>query len=198
MKNSVANILKKMFLDIQKDNLESIKKMIKSKFLIYILTIICSISLKGQSVEFSLSDGNVIKYNLDKVSRITFNNDSLRIELKDLTHNSKRISEINYYLYKEKNVTSNLDKFEDNTWMLNLAPNPTNDKIMVSFYLPYTATLKFEVLDISGKVRISGSWENLIQGFRNATIDMANLPSGAYMITLHGKNEVVTKKIIKN
>lgn len=74
---------------------------------------------------------------------------------------------------------------------LDIYPNPSRG----IFNINAADISAFEVLDITGKVVYSASYQNNIN---NVNIDMRKQPKGIYMLRLKTKSSVITRKLILN
>ncbi|MDP4266311.1 MAG: T9SS type A sorting domain-containing protein [Bacteroidota bacterium] len=90
-----------------------------------------------------------------------------------------------------QNITSN-----NNTFDVNIYPNPSKDLISVEGYLTSKTDLNVKIINILG-VKV---FENLYTS-ENVTfkknIDIQNLPSGMYMMVVESNNQRVVKNLIK-
>jgi len=76
-------------------------------------------------------------------------------------------------------------------------PNPFTGQTDIAIYLnDYTASLKVEIRDITGKVIFSNNVTNLTAGNHIITVDATNYSSGVYFYTLTSGNNSVTNKMI--
>ena len=84
----------------------------------------------------------------------------------------------------------------DNLQMLDIYPNPANDKIVVHFVLPEAETLDIKLCDMMGNVvyRHSQSYE---EGYYQQTVHIGDLSAGVYVVQMCAKNRIVSKKVIK-
>jgi len=76
-----------------------------------------------------------------------------------------------------------------NSIEIQMYPNPAKDKLLIS---SKDNIQLVNILNISGQVE-----KNQECNTKQLTINIANLPDGIYLIRLHSKDVVVTKKIIK-
>lgn len=152
----------------------------------------------SQQLEVNLTDGKILQYNLQSIRRISFNADSMLLDLKDGSRYSKLITDIVYYKYKEENTGAGVQSSTSEPWELSLSPNPVSELIQVDFYLPYDQNLSYSIVDMSGKQILNGTWDLLNAGNQSKQISLKELIPGSYLLCIHGKNEIVSKKIIKN
>jgi hypothetical protein len=94
--------------------------------------------------------------------------------------------EIQHYQVKVERVTQGV---EDNA--LNIAqsfilsqvyPNPFNPLTSVSFTLPYSATVKFSVYDIEGRLVLEVGEKEYPTGSHQLMLDLGEFTSGIYML----------------
>lgn len=87
-------------------------------------------------------------------------------------------------------ATNQINNNEDVT----IFPNPVIDYLSVKFSNSETGKLKFLILDIQGKLILKGEID--INSFRSS-IDMTQIPKGAYLLYITNENLNLYKKIIK-
>lgn len=75
-----------------------------------------------------------------------------------------------------------------------LFPNPTGESVQVAFSLTQSQNISIEMYDASGKVVYSRT--KLLSGDTKELIDVKDLPKGAYVVKVSGKEISETKKII--
>ncbi len=80
---------------------------------------------------------------------------------------------------------------------LNVYPNPTSDMLNISFNQKGNSEVTLRVYDAIGKLIVEQNMPNLISGENNFTINMGNVETGAYVISLSSDNSTVTKTFIK-
>ncbi len=76
------------------------------------------------------------------------------------------------------------------------APNPATDKITVQYFLPTSAGYSLEIIDVSGKI-CKAFKKSADQGLITQQIDISDLPSGNYFLTLSSSGIQRTKKLIR-
>lgn len=152
----------------------------------------------GQKIEFVLNDESKLQFNLKTIQKISFTKDSLVLELKDSTRYSKKIGDISFYRYTDSSAPVSRTAYLTNPWELKLSPNPVKELVQIQFYLPYSNSLTYSLADRSGRQLQSGSWGYLKQGIQIQQITLQDIPPGVYILNIYGKNEIVSKPIIKN
>ncbi len=85
----------------------------------------------------------------------------------------------------QQSITSNIND-ENEKFEITLYPNPSYDNIFIQ---SSTNFFSFSILDLSGSLVLSGNAQN--------TIDISNLISGTYFLTLKNDDIRVTKRFIK-
>jgi hypothetical protein len=76
-------------------------------------------------------------------------------------------------------------------------PNPAEGITAIPFYLPNTANLSLDVIDLTGRVVKSIYRESqLVAGQHNASVNVADLPAGIYVYRLHGAGVDLSKRLV--
>jgi hypothetical protein len=87
------------------------------------------------------------------------------------------------------NFTSTYKNRYDLTEVVNIYPNPTTSE----FYLTYPKEFtKVEVIDLNGNIL-----KVLHSDKATFSINLSNFPNGLYTVVVYGKNEIITRKVIK-
>ena len=76
-------------------------------------------------------------------------------------------------------------------------PNPTNDKATITYKLNIASEVKINVIDELGKKIKSTDLYYGIQGANSVQLDLTNLKSGIYFVSLNVDGKVFTKQIVK-
>jgi PKD repeat protein len=94
-------------------------------------------------------------------------------------------------------ATVNVNDIERNTGFT-VFPNPSDDKVNVSFSLPTSSEIKLSLMNVLGKEINLITDKNVQPGQHNLIIDKTklNLPAGIYFVTLSVGGVVTTKKLI--
>lgn len=96
--------------------------------------------------------------------------------------------------YKE--IVPELGYYPDKILLLEPYPNPFNDALIVSYFVPYAGYLRLSVVDILGReVGILKEGNSEI-GYNRLIWFPSNLSSGNYFIVLKLKGETVVKKVM--
>jgi hypothetical protein len=77
-----------------------------------------------------------------------------------------------------------------------VAPNPASDYVVLSFNMPKSESIRFEMMDVLGKVVKTVDFGTLVAGPTTQTLDISKVPAGAYMFTLSSASYVSTGKVI--
>jgi hypothetical protein len=88
-----------------------------------------------------------------------------------------------------------LERESENT-QLRLFPNPATSSVTVSFSLQRSANVIFRLTDNKGSI-LRNFNRNLNQGASSINIDINNLPSGIYFMSMVREREVETVKVVK-
>lgn len=78
-------------------------------------------------------------------------------------------------------------------------PNPAQENVKVSFYLPAKGDITFTVTDINGRV-VSIPYQNYtcMPGINFMQLQVSDMPSGIYFLTLQYGNTVRVKRLVKS
>ncbi len=76
-------------------------------------------------------------------------------------------------------------------------PNPATNEITLQYYLNQAGKLNIGITDINGKSVYNGSTNELAVGVNNATLNISDLSTGIYFLTIGNGNNVFTQKIVK-
>ena len=89
-----------------------------------------------------------------------------------------------------------LDDKQANLEKLKIYPNPTTDKVNLDFTTQKSTTATWALYNELGKKVKTGS-KKLIAGNNQISINMQNIKSGIYFVSLEVDGEVITKEILK-
>jgi hypothetical protein len=81
---------------------------------------------------------------------------------------------------------------------LSVYPNPTSNDATISLTLVDNASIDINILSLSGKL-VSTEKVNGVEGKNEFKVNLANLASGSYIVSVRaGSKETLSKVIIKN
>lgn len=83
-----------------------------------------------------------------------------------------------------------------NLVVLSVYPNPASNHLYVQYYLQQSEKVSMKLLDVSGKVVASNAFV-AEAGLRISELNMANLPSGNYLLEMQVGKEKFTKRITR-
>jgi hypothetical protein len=154
-------------------------------------------NVNGQCIYFTFNNGSQASYNLDSIRNITFTGNVVNLTKIDGTIVTWSMSFIRNYLYSTTVGINEISPIEK----LSIYPNPTNDRINVSFELPGKESLSFTIRDSKGLLVHSSPSEMLDAGLHQYSwnindIKGAGLQSGFYIFSIITEKGLVTKKII--
>ncbi len=106
-----------------------------------------------------------------------------------------------YYLTSTPMVRMNFSadagiKQNDNTFGLNLYPNPANNQTNVSFKLNNETNVAITMTDLTGKTVYTNNLGTMNSGSHNTTINTDSLSNGVYMVNVVTNGTTSTKKLI--
>ena len=152
----------------------------------------------AQSIHINFNDGINTYYSLEDVRKITFDTDLMNLHLWDGTVYAWNASTIGYYQYDEAslNVQEWLNK--GNAWDVVIFPNPTSTNLNIRYNLLKEDIITIALYDMQGKLVLDKNLGKLSPGEHQESLDVSNLPKSTYVCHIDGRNQSVTKSIIKN
>ncbi len=172
---------------------------VKSKTIALLLMLILfTVGLRAQSIRFNYTDGTNASYNLEDVRKITFDANVMNLHLLDGSMYAWNVSTIGHYQYDESSL--NVQEWLNiaNAWDVMIFPNPTSANLNVCFNLPKEDEITIALFDKQGKLILQKSLGKQVPGEHQETLDLSNIPQGTYVCRISGKQNTITKKIIKN
>lgn len=151
----------------------------------------------AQSIQFNYTDGTNASYNLEDVRKITFVADVMNLHLLDGSVYSWNVSTIGHYEYDETSLDLNEWIISANAWEVKVYPNPTNTDLHIRFTLPKEDEISIALYDMQGKMILEKMMGNNISGEHQETLDLKDLPQGTYICRINGKQNSITKQVIK-
>ncbi len=76
-----------------------------------------------------------------------------------------------------------------------LMPNPANIETTINFELATNANVRFDVIDMNGRLVKSINLDNQLAGKTNYVLNTSDLATGIYNVVMHANNSVFTKKL---
>jgi hypothetical protein len=132
------------------------------------LAMLFNVGLRAQSIHFNYTDGTNASYNIEDVRKITFDADVMNLHLLDGSVYAWNVSTIGYST--NLNVCYNL---------------PKEDEITIALF------------DMQGKLILEKKIGNKISGEHQETLDLKDLPQGSYVCRITGKQNSITKQVVK-
>ena len=87
------------------------------------------------------------------------------------------------------NLDGSVSTHEINTIQeISLNPNPTHEKLNLSFVIPNSEKLKWSIADVKGQVVLDSTYKSYSLGQHNLTIDINELKAGNYWLSIINKN----------
>ena len=172
------------------------KNKYKPSILLAIAMILSTMSF-AQSIHFNYTDGTNTSYNLEVVHKITFVADVMNLHLWDGSIYSWNVSTVGYYQYDESSLNIQELLNNANEWKVNVFPNPTSSKLMISFYLPESDEVSIKLNDMQGKLIITQNIGIKESGEHQEILDLTDIPMGTYTCSISGQKNTITKQLIK-
>lgn len=79
---------------------------------------------------------------------------------------------------------------------LNIYPNPSYDRVNISFELQRKELVEASLLDLGGKVVLNRNFGQMIPGSHNFAMDLAGLAPGFYLMQLKAGEQSKTRKLV--
>jgi len=174
--------------------------MAKNKFthiILVLLTMLCSLGLKAQSVNLSFTDGSSTSYILEDVRKITFDADVMNLHLFDGSVYAWNVSTIGYFDYNDNSVNIEEVLSLVNSWDVAIYPNPTNNLLNLRYILPKDDIITITLYNLQGKMLVEKQFGKQLIGEIQETIDLTPLPAGTYICKIAGQENTITKKVMK-
>jgi hypothetical protein len=156
-----------------------------------------TVGLRAQSIHFNYTDGTNTSYNLADVRKITFDADLMNLHLLDGSVYSWNVSSIGYYEYDESSLNVQEWLSNANDWQIVVFPNPASTNLNVCYNLPKEDEITIALFDMQGKLILEKKMENKISGEHQETLDLNDLPQGSYVCRITGKQNSITKQVVK-
>jgi hypothetical protein len=151
----------------------------------------------AQSIHFNYTDGTNASYNLEDVRKITFYADVMNLHLLDGSVYAWNVSTIGHYEYDATSLNLNEWISSANAWEVQVYPNPTSTDLHVRFNLPKEDEISIALYDMQGKQILEKNMGNKISGEHQETLDLKDLPQGTYVCRITGKQNSITKQVVK-
>jgi hypothetical protein len=166
-------------------------------FTITLISLLSTLSVRAQSINFNYISNSSLSYNLNDVRKLTFNSDTVNLYLWDGSiyswhMNTIRNFDYDYVSTNTVELVQNVNKLE-----LTLFPNPTNHLLNIVHNLSTDDNLIFSLYNIQGKLMIEKIINNKTTGKNQETIDISGLANGNYIFQVKSKTSSISKKIIK-
>ena len=90
-----------------------------------------------------------------------------------------------------------INEVSTDVFEVNISPNPVKDILSISFKLASLSDIRIIVFDELGRVVKK---EKVVKGYagnNKLSLDVSNLHSGIYFVSLNINNEIVTNQIFK-
>jgi hypothetical protein len=88
--------------------------------------------------------------------------------------------------------TPGLSHFNNNLANLKLYPNPASRYLEADISLNEASNLKFEMIDLTGRTRLSVSEKSYPSGYNRERIDVRHLPQGIYLFRITFNNDQIS------
>lgn len=151
----------------------------------------------AQNIQFNYTDGRNASYNLVDVRKINFDADVMLLHLWDGSVYSWNVSTIGNYEYDETPLNVNEWINTANAWEVSVFPNPTSTNLNVRFNLPKEDEISIALYDTQGKLILEKKMGKIASGEYQEILDLKNLTQGTYVCRITGKQNAITKQVIK-
>ena len=161
------------------------------------IAMLFTVGLRAQSIHFNYTDGTNASYNLEDVRKITFDADVMNLHLLDGSVYAWNVSTIGYYEHDESSLNVQEWLNNANAWEVVIFPNPTSTNLNVCYNLPKEDEITIALFDMQGKRILEKKMGNKISGEHQETLDLKDLPQGSYVCRITGKQNSITKQVVK-
>jgi hypothetical protein len=151
----------------------------------------------AQSIHFNFIDGTNEAYNLEDLSKITFDADVMNLHMLDGSLYAWNVSTIGYYQYDESSINVQEWLNDANAWEVAVYPNPTSTTLNVRFNMPKEDEVSIGLYDMQGKQILLKALGNKSFGSHQEMLDLTDIPNGTYVCRISGKYNSITKQVIK-
>ena len=170
-------------------------KGVKSKPLALLVTLLLWAGFaKSQDLVVTLTNGNSESFAVANIQSIKFGAEEMRLYELNGTTNVWDIEDIDNYAFDGMvNLEESMSVSTDN---LNVFPNPTSDKVTISYSSNFSGKISISVIDMSGK-----HVDDIYIGEHNTETEIVwnakqNNPTGKYLIKISTENKIITKPVI--
>ena len=91
--------------------------------------------------------------------------------------------------------TTGIKEPKANEVLLQLYPNPAQDKVVVNMILPTQSDVELLFISLDGRVLLQKNYANVYQ--QSMEVDVNALPAGMYFVTLKTNHQLVARKLLK-
>ena len=95
------------------------------------------------------------------------------------------------------NATVGVYELVDEVLEFSIGPNPTESLLNISYTLQRSANISMKIFDAKGSIVKSVAMGNKAGGITKDSFDLAELPTGMYMIQLLLDNNISTTKVFQ-
>lgn len=172
---------------------------LKSNFLtLFFISFLSSICVRAQSVHFNFTNGTETSYNISDIRKITFVDDLMNLHLLDGSIYSWNVSTIGQYEYSESSVNVQEIVNKVNAFHVSVFPNPVSNSLQIVYNLPIEDNISIVLYDLQGKLINEKNIGKQSTGEHQEIMDVNNLSEGVYLCLIKGKQNSITKRVIKN
>jgi hypothetical protein len=165
--------------------------------LLYLSFAVASASSQAQSIYLNFFDGSESSYSLADIRKITFEVDDMNLMLWDGTVYTWNINNISHYEYDANPLELENLLNKVNSWQVCIYPNPVDKLLYVHYSLPSDDKITIELSDMQGKRVLETKIGKQLKGEHQESIDLSTLQPGQYICRISGKNNMISKHIIK-
>lgn len=88
-----------------------------------------------------------------------------------------------------------IDEVTSGSANMNIYPNPVSDKLKIEFEMETNAAVEYKLYNSAGKVVKTGNPGVKADKFKNISVNVSDLPSGLYIVSVIGGKSRITSKI---
>ena len=163
---------------------------------LFVATMLFNFGLSAQNLIVTLTNSNTATYPISDIQSIKFGTNSMILYELNGTVNTWDIDDIDNYAFDgELNIDEEAQIIQEN---LSVYPNPTSDKITISYESSLSDKIIISIVDLNGK-----EVAHLFEGMHDQTTKVewsakgqGKVESGTYFCKIKTATKVTTKPII--
>ena len=153
----------------------------------------------AQSMFLKRTSGDVVEYPLNKVKKVTYNQDKILISQVNNVIDNYDLNQVNQINFK--GYVAGINEETTNQNNLVVYPNPASGPVEIEYQVFGSSPAKLEVIDLSGKVTAIIAEGVLKSGVNKAKWDLSDtngkqVVSGSYLVRFTQDTKSYTKMVV--